>query len=148
MATTRVQKECELWIANHWLPSVYGQSFSEQRIQMQKRGFFDFDAVSEDRSIIGNVSTATARTHRGQIASGKKSKLRADCLMLGLVAAQFKLMLLTEACMYDLAVHEQENGRLPLDVQIVHVQLPSELSLRLHDARETASREVRGRSTE
>ena len=146
MATTRVQKECELWIANHWLPNNHGQAFSEQRIQMQDRGSFDFDVVSQDGAIIGNISTATARTYRGQIASGKKSKLRADCLMLSLVKAQLKLMLLTEECMYDFAIHEQKNGRLPLDVQLVHVSLPHELSIRLATARNTASEEVRGRS--
>lgn len=146
MATTHVQKECELWIANHWLPDNHGHKFSEQRIQMQNRGFFDFDVVSQDGTIIGNISTATARTYRGQIASGKKSKLRADCLMLSLVKAQIKLMLLTEECMYHFAIHEQQNGRLPLDVQVVHVSLPDELGLRLAAARKTASEEVRGRS--
>ena len=118
MASTRVQKQCELWIVNNWLPEKYGCAFSEEKIQMQGRGKFEFDAVSENKEIIGNVSTASAYTHRGSIASGKKSKLRADCLMLALVTAKIKLMLLTKSDMADFALKEQNEGRLPLDIQI------------------------------
>jgi len=74
---------------------------------MPGRGNFAFDAVSEDKKIIGNVSTASAFTHRGSVASGKKSKLRADCLMLALVTAKTKLMLLTESDMAEFALKEQ-----------------------------------------
>lgn len=113
---------------------------------MQGRGFFEFDAVSEDIEIVGNVSTSSAVTHRGGIASGKKSKLRADCLMLSLVTAKIKLMLLTESDMADFALNERKEGRLPLEVQILHVDLPAELKAKLSDARDIASKEVRSRA--
>lgn len=112
-------------------------------MEMQGRGYFKFDAVSENKEIIGNVSTASARTHGGGIASGKKSKLRADCLMLALVSAKTKLMLLTESDMKEFASKEQEEGRLPLEIQIYHVELPEELKIQLSEARDTASKEVR-----
>ncbi len=144
MASSRVQKQCEVWIVENWLPSQFGQQFFERRMQMQDRGFFEFDAVSEDEKIVGNVSTATAYTHRGAVASGKKSKIRADCLMLSLVQAEHKLLLLTEPCMTELSQKEQAQGRLPLDIEVVHVDLPRELKQALHSARITASKEVRG----
>ncbi len=102
--------------------------------------------MSNNKEIIGNVSTASAFTHRGGIASGKKSKLRADCLMLALVSAKTKLMLLTEPDMTDFALKEQNEGRLPLDVEICHVELPQELKDQLKKAKDVASKEVRSRT--
>lgn len=87
MSSTHVQIECEKWIVDSWLPKKYGMSFRKQKLIMQGRGVFEFDAVSTDKQIIGNISTAPAFTYRGGIASGKKSKLRADCLMLALGSA-------------------------------------------------------------
>ncbi|MDE0156971.1 MAG: hypothetical protein OXI88_07360 [Gammaproteobacteria bacterium] len=146
MASTHVQKQCESWIVNHWLPEKYGCVFSEEKMKMQGRGNFKFDAVSDNKEIIGNVSTASALTYRGSVASGKKSKLRADCLMLALVSAKTKLMLLTEADMAGFASKEQKEGRLPLDIQICHVELPEKLKIQLSEARDTASKEVRNRA--
>ena len=143
MASTHIQKNCELWIVNHWLPERYGRAFHSERLRTQGKGYFEFDAVSDDSTIVGNVSTASAFTHRGSIASGKKSKLRADCLMLTLVAAKKKLMLLTEADMANFALKEQNEGRLPLDIEICYVELPKELKAQLSEARDVASKEVR-----
>ncbi len=143
MASTEVQKECEFWIVNEWLPKQYGCIFSETELVMQEKGKFKFDAVNTENSIVGNVSTSSAHTYRGAIASGKKSKLRADCLMLVLVSAQTKLMLLTEPCMYNLAIKEQEEGRLPLDIELRHVELPEELKTKLIYSRGVASKENR-----
>ena len=146
MASTKIQKKCELWIVDNWLPERYDDQFSEQRIQLQGRKYFEFDAVNLDQSIVGNVSTATAYTYSGNLASGKKSKIRADCLMLSLVEAQRKLLILTEKCMYKFSLSEQASGRLPLDIEILHAELPDTLISQLVAAREKASREVRGRT--
>lgn len=146
MASSHVQGECEKWIIATWLPEKYGVPFKKQRLLMQGRGRFEFDAVSNDKKIIGNISTATAVTHRGSIASGKKSKLPADCLMLALGPAETKLMILTESCMHEFALQEQKEGRLPLDIKFCLVSLPEPLKQELAAARDEASREVRGQA--
>jgi len=146
MSSTHVQKECEKWIVDSWLPKMYGVAFRKQRLTMQGRGVFEFDAVSIDMKIIGNISTATAFTYRGSLASGKKSKLRADCLMLALGYAEVKLMILTETCMHKFALNEQSEGRLPLDIEFCHAELPDYLKQKLSMSRDEASLEVRGRS--
>lgn len=144
MASSHIQRKCEEWIVRTWLPNKYGQPFETKRLPMQGRGQFEFDAVSENGLIVGNISTATSTTHRGSVASGKKSKIRADCLMLNLVNARSKLLILTEQDMAEFSLHEQQQGRLPLDIEIVRVQLPSDLQAELLDARVVASKEVRG----
>jgi hypothetical protein len=91
MASSHVQNACEKWIIESWLPQKFGVTFEKQRLIMQDRGHFEFDAVSPDKKIIGNISTASAFTHRGSLGSGKRSKLRADCLMLAFSKAERKL---------------------------------------------------------
>jgi len=59
--------------------------------------------------------------------------------MLSLVDAQSKLLILTESDMAEFFVHEQQQGRLPLDIKIVRVQLPSDLQAELLSARAVAS---------
>jgi len=144
MSSTHVQKECEKWIVDSWLPEKFGIPFRKQRLTMQGRGVFEFDAVSTDMKIIGNISTAPAFTYRGSIASGKKSKLRADCLMLALGSAETKLMILTEMSMHELALKEQSEGRLPLDIKVCLVELPDYLKQKLALSQNEASLEVRG----
>jgi hypothetical protein len=76
MASTKVQKQCELWIIQNWLPDRFQEQFENTRLEMQARGQFEFDAVNTNHTIVGNISTATAVTFRGASASGKKSKIR------------------------------------------------------------------------
>jgi len=146
MSSSHVQRECEKWILDSWLPEKFGLNFKKKRLKMQGRGEFEFDAVSLDMKIVGNISTASAFTHRRSIGSGKKSKLRADCLMLALCSAEKKLMILTEASMHELAIKEQANGRLPLDIEFHYVELPETLKQKLAISQDEASMENRGTS--
>ena len=144
MASSHVQSECEKWIVESWLPERFGLEFERQRVRMQKRGHFEFDAVSTDKKIVGNISTASAFTYRGSLGLGKMSKLRSDCLMLALATAEKKLMILTEPCMYEVALKEQAEGRLPLDIEFLRVELPEVLRQKLVISKDKASKEMRG----
>lgn len=144
MADSKIQKQCEVWIVDHWLSKKYSRNFNKKKLKMQNRGVFEFDAVDSNDEIVANISTASSETHRGKRGSGKLSKLRADCLMLSLVDAKIKMMLLTENSMFNLALKEQNEGRLPIDIIIVKVDLPSELTEKLALAQRIASEEVRG----
>lgn len=144
MANSKVQSKCENWITKNWLPEKYSMVFYKQKIRMQNRGYFEFDAVSSDGKIIANISTASVETHKGTRGSGKVSKLRADCLMLSLIDVKQKLMLLTERSLFDFALSEQQEGRLPIDIQILKIDLPKDLKAELATAKNIASKEVRG----
>jgi hypothetical protein len=144
MASSHVQKQCEIWIVQHWLPKKLGVMFSTRKLQLQDRGYFEFDAVSAEGDVVANISTASAFTHRCTVSAGNKSKIRADCLMLSLVKAKRRMLLLTELSMFQLSSKEQLAGRLPLDIEIFLVELPGEMRAELEQARGVASREVRG----
>lgn len=62
--------------------------------------------------------------------------------MLSMVSANRMFLLLTEPCMHEFSLKEQEAGRLPLDIEICHVELPLDLKAELSVARNVASKEV------
>jgi hypothetical protein len=70
MADTRVQVEVEDWVRCNWMASHFGTKFSRERLPLRSGGVFDFDAVSEDRSIVATVSTSGAKTSGGKHAVG------------------------------------------------------------------------------
>jgi hypothetical protein len=63
--------------------------------------------------------------------------------MLALGSANTKLMILTETSMKELALKEQSEGRLPLDIEFCLVELPDYLKQKLTASRDEASLEVR-----
>jgi hypothetical protein len=142
MADTRIQLMVENWVRQNWLPGKFIQSFSPKRIQLSAGGYFVFDAVSEDGSIVANISTSSGVTSGGKIPSGKVHKLRADMLFLLMVKADHRLIVLTEKGMYDLCIKERANGRVPLEIEFALAELPEMLRKSLREARAIASIEV------
>jgi hypothetical protein len=143
VADTRVQREVESWIRQNWLPREYGQVFHSRELRLTGGGVFDFDAVSEDGKIAVTISTSGAQTASGKRGSGKLQKIRADALFLMMAEVARRVLLFTEADMYELCKKERQNGRLPASIEFALVaDLPAELRERLSEARKVASREV------
>ncbi len=102
---------------------------------------FDFDAVSEDHSIVATISTSGAKTSGGKHAVGKILKLRSDMLFLSMVEAKRRVIVLTERDMYDQCQKEAAGGRVPPEIEFACAVVPEDLRARLVAARLTASRE-------
>lgn len=85
MANSRVALEVEDWVTSSWLNKKYGQAFRKKQLTLTCGGKFEFDAVSEDGSIVVVVSTATGVTATGKNPSGKIHKIRSDMFFLLLV---------------------------------------------------------------
>jgi hypothetical protein len=142
MADTRVQLEVEDWVRLHWMPTKFGQRFHRERVGLSSGGVFDFDAVSEDRSIVATIATSGAKTASGKHAVGKLLKIRSDMLFLLMAKAQRRVVVLTERGMFDLCCKESEGGRVPEGIEFVHAEIPETLSARLAAARSVASKET------
>ena len=141
MADTRIQLEVEDWVRRNWMLSQYGMKFSRERLRLRSGGIFDFDAVTEDRSIVAVISTSGAKTANGKHAVGKILKLRSDMLFLTMVEAKRRIILLTEQDMCDLLKREFEGGRTPREIEFVCAEIPGDLRTKLIKAREKASGE-------
>jgi hypothetical protein len=115
--------------------------FSRERLRLRSGGVFDFDAVSEDHSIVATISTSGAKTSGGKPAAGKILKLRSDMLFLSMVEAKRRVIVLTEPDMYDQCKKEAGGGRVPPESEFACALLSEDLRARLVAARLTASRE-------
>lgn len=142
MANTRVQLDAEDWIRREWLPRKFGQSFSQKKLTLKPGGMFIFDAISADNTIVVNISTSSGIIAGRKKPSGKFQKLRADMLFLLMTQAEKRVIILTERDMYELCMREKANGRVPEEIEFLHVELPDELSTALKQARDIASTEV------
>jgi len=145
VADTRIQIEVEDWVRRNWMPSHFGTKFSRERLSLRSGGVFDFDAVSEDHSIVATISTSGSKTSGGKYAVGKILKLRADMLFLTMVEARRRLVVLTERDMFDQCEKEVTGGRVPPEIEFACAVIPDELRSRLIAARLKASGESRGR---
>jgi hypothetical protein len=146
MADTRIQLEVEDWVRRNWMPIQYGAKFSRERLRLRSGGVFDFDAVSEDHSIVATISTSGSKTSGGKHAVGKILKLRSDMLFLTMVEAQRRIIVLTEQDMCDQCEKEALGGRVPKEIEFVCVPIPEELRTRLIVARSKASGEFSNRT--
>ena len=121
--------------------SHFGIKFSRERLPLRSGGVFDFDAVSEDRSIVATISTSGAKTSGGKHAVGKVLKLRSDMLFLTMVEAIRRVIVLTERDMFDQCGKEAAGGRVPPEIEFFCASIPDELRTRLAWARLKASSE-------
>jgi hypothetical protein len=144
MANTSCQIECEDWVRREWMKQTFGESFFRERVRLTSGGVFDFDAVNADGSIVGTISTSSARTISGKWATGAVMKLRSDMLFLVLAAPKRTLLILTEKDMFELCKKEAASGRTPQQVEFFHAPLPNDLAGRLVDAKRRGSEEARG----
>ena len=142
MSNTRIQIQVEEWIREKWLPEKYNQKFSSEKLELNTGGYFLFDAVSADTTIVVNISTSNSRTYSGKNASAKIQKLRSDMLFLIMVSARIRVIALSEKDMYDLCMKEKNSGRVPNEINFVLVEIPDDLRCQLEISKNAASLEV------
>jgi hypothetical protein len=128
------------------MPQQYGMRFSRERLPLRPGGVFDFDAVSDDHTIVAAISTSGAKTSGGKYAVGKILKLRSDMLFLTMVKADRRIIILTERDMCDQCEKEAAGGRVPPEIEFVCAIIPDELREKLLAARFKASGESLGTS--
>lgn len=143
MADTLAQKLAHQWVVKEYLPKQFNQQFEERLVHLKWGGAFRFDAVSEDGSVVANVSTSAAKTAKGKQATGKFHKIHSDALyLLHLEGATKRLLIFTEKDMTEHFLAEQRSGRLPPEIGLIYVELPTNLGDQVRFARSLASQEV------
>ena len=142
MADTKTQHEVADWVREEWLPGQFGQPFDKQQMPLSSGGVYQFNAVSEDHTIIAAISTSGATTASGNLAVGKLLHIRSDMFFLLLVNEVRRVVVLTELDMYKLCLKERSNGRVPLSIEFLHAEIPEGLRERLENAATAASREM------
>jgi hypothetical protein len=144
MANTTAQKQAELWIVNTYLPERFnGHKFKEQKLKLKWGGHFAFDAVNEDQSLVGLVSTSPSKTASGGAATAKIQKLKCDSLyLLNINSDPRKFMVFSEISMLDHFRNDVKTGRFPDNIELIHINLPREIYINVLAARKQAQLEV------
>lgn len=83
------------------MPHQFGKKFFRERLSLRSGGVFDFDAVSEDQSVVATISTSGSKTPGIKNAVGKILKLRSDMLFLILVHADRRVIVPNEPDMLN-----------------------------------------------
>jgi hypothetical protein len=102
-------------------------------------GSFEFDAASEDGTIVACLSTA------GNLYPGQRHKLTRDAAFMWLVPnAQRHILAVVEQHVADALIAMRSRGRIPPKTEIVLIELPADVRQELVSFRKKASVEVGG----
>lgn len=132
--TNFIKKEIEPFIVDK-LAGRYKQPFSKilLPIGIDSHGNprqYEFDAVSEDRSIVAGIKSYTGKTSGGNRPAAKISGVYKEIFFLSLVRSEYKLLVLTDSEFFEI-IKKEFNGILPERTAIIHIPVPKELQKKL-----------------
>ena len=128
-----------------WLQARFGQPFGKVFLPLVgvqgKPKKHEFDAVSQDRSIVCGIKTASWLTSGGKRGSGKVQGAYTELYFLNLVQAREKYLVLTDPDFFR--CFEQEcTGRLAIGIGLLHCPLPDELCREIDGIRKLSRLEL------
>lgn len=144
--TTYVKTVVEPWVRS-WLSTQYpAHIFKPQLMPLvgvtrTTPGYHEFDAVSEDKSIISAIKGHSFKTSGGNLPQAKFASLYQELYFLSLVKAKRRLLILTNKEMYTDFV-ERSKGKVADDVEIIYCQLPEDLGRGMINISNKASKEM------
>jgi len=138
--TTYMKNEVEPWVRN-WLAQQFpGHHFSKQPLELTTGGKHEFDAVSQDKSIVAGIKGHSWKTRGGNLPSGKYAQLYQELYFLSLVKAVRKFLILTNEDMYK-DFQDRSRGKVAEGVKIIFCQLPLDMREKVANIQARASRE-------
>lgn len=125
--STTATKDVENWIRNEFLSKKYHQVFAKRKLGVQSGAEIEFDAVSEDDTIVCIISTSPVKTADGQFDTGALAKIREKALWT--ISLNEKPETIVFACtdksMLELVKKEKDNGRFPKQIKTLLVKIPA-----------------------
>jgi len=138
--TTVLTREVENFVRSR-LAERHGQTFGKRFLPLRPGGKHEFDAVSEDGSIVASIKAHSGRTSGGNIPSGKILACVAELYYLSLADAPTRLLVLTNPQFLEIFKRKMR-GTLVDGVGIKHVPLSAELQSKVDLVVKKASREM------
>jgi len=144
MADTRVLKSRVEDYVRNWLQQKFGKQFRKDRLLLTgvqgEPKTHEFDAVSEDNTIVCGVKTSSWKTSGGKRGAGKIAEAYTEIYFLGHVAGQEKYLVLTDREFYE-RMKSEVAGKLTVGISLLHCDLPFELEKEVADIRKKSSEE-------
>ena len=138
--TTYMKNEVELWVRDWLARRFLGYSFSKQPLGLITSGKHEFDAVSQDRSIIAGIKGHSWKTKSGNLPSGKYAQLYQELYFLSLAEASKKFLILTNEDMHKDFV-KRSRGKVAKGIDVIFCRLPLQMRVKVESVQAAASRE-------
>ena len=148
MANTQALKnQVEVYVREK-LEQEFCQSFRKQKLPvgLKKDGseaMHEFDAVSEDRSIVVGIKSSSGKTSGGRFPSGKVAAAYQELYFLSLSKAERRILLLTDPEFYEI-FKKHSDGKIVPGLELMLVPLSPELGRQAQIVQQAASREMSG----
>lgn len=130
------------------LEKEFAQPFRSRVLALPGGATREFDAVSEDGTIVANIKTSSGLTSGGNIPAGKINGCIADLYYLSLLDAPVRRLTLTNPGFHEIFTKRME-GALPDGVKVTLVPLSPDLQAEVDGVIREASDEIdRGKAVQ
>jgi hypothetical protein len=130
----------EPWIRAQ-LEARYGQSFESKILRLQPGGGHEFDAVSEDGSVVASIKTSSGLTSGGNHPVGKVAACLNDIYYLSLIGAKVRLLILTNPEFHSLFMKTSQ-GKIASGIEVELMALPLDIQVDVDAISKRASDEM------
>jgi hypothetical protein len=120
----------------------YGRPFSSRFLRLVTGGQHEFDAVSDDGSIVASIKASSGLTSGGRLPSGKFNDNIAELYFLTLVEAQQRFLILTSPEFYAL-LQRKLKERIAPGLSLLCIPLAEDIQREVDAVVLQASREMR-----
>lgn len=144
--TVELRTQVEPFVRKELEKSYPGHTFTEKALPLRRKkdgnyAVHNFDAVSEDNSIVASIKSHSWLTSGGKRPAGKIGEIYESIYFLSLVNAKTKLLILTNGHAYE-GFLRVSDGKIAEDIEIRLSPLPPELQLLCTNVQREASQEM------
>lgn len=119
----------------------YGQRFHSRHLDLTTGGKHEFDAVSEDGTIVASIKSLSGKTSGGKRPAAKYYACLAELYYLSLVDAPTRLLVLTTPAWHEMFMRHIHK-RLAPGLEVILIELPSAMQGEVDRIKALASGEM------
>ena len=143
MANTHLIKILVEPYVRRQLEANFGQPFASKFMPLPGGGSHEFDAVSDDETIVSAIKSHSGLTSGGNRPGAKILACYAELYYLLQIEAPHRLLVMTNPEFFEIFSHDSR-GRLHPDLELKLVRLPAEMQVRIDGVTRAASEEMTG----
>lgn len=141
MANTALMKSLVEPYVRKQLEEEHGQPFFQRFLPLPGAGQHEFDAVSEDGSIVTSIKSHSGKTSGGRRPGGKILSCYAELYYLAQIEAPTRFLILTNPDFF--AIFERDSrGKLAPGLELKLIALPANIQEQVTEVTAAASQEM------
>lgn len=139
--TSYLRYSVEPWVRGQ-LAARYGRTFEARSLTLNSGGAHEFDAVSDDETVIASIKANSGLTSGANHPTGKVATCVNEIYYLTLVAAPARLLVLTNPEFFEIFQRVMA-GKIASGIDVMLVPLPLEMQDIVDGVTRKASDEMR-----